>query len=378
MKHKLILITALFSLGVILLSGWLYLSSMSGDTEEEKSEDIVALNEIAGLNAEGNHKAANDKIRALQEDMRARGAKKSGANAISILCGISVLFFVTAFGYIYFAMLRPFDKLKDFAAKISSGDFDVPLKYERSNYFGEFTWAFDSMRKEISKSRAGEREAIENNKTVIAALSHDIKTPIASIRAYVEGLSANMDSSYDKRERYLSVIIRKCDEVSRLTNDLFLHSISDLDKLKLVPERIEICAFTDRVIDEISAERGDVNFSKPDFTAFVNADKNRFTQLCENVINNARKYAKTDIHVFFTREGETIALHFRDHGKGIPDENIPFIFDKFYRGSNCGDEQGSGLGLFIVKYIAEKMGGKVVLQNHAEGLEVKLILPVAE
>lgn len=378
MKHKLIFITALFSLGVILLSGWLYLSSMSGDTEEEKSEDIVALNEIAVLNAEGDHKAANDKIRALQEAMRAREAQKSGANAIPILCGISVLFFVTAFGYIYFAMLRPFDKLKDFAAKISAGDFDVPLKYERSNYFGEFTWAFDSMRKEIAKSRAGEREAIENNKTVIAALSHDIKTPIASIRAYVEGLSANMENSYEKRERYLSVIIRKCDEVSRLTNDLFLHSISDLDKLKLVPERIEICAFTERVIDEISAERGDVNFSKPDFTAIVNADKNRFTQLCENVINNARKYAKTDIHVFFTREEENIALHFRDHGMGIPDENMPFIFDKFYRGSNCGDEQGSGLGLYIVKYIAEKMGGKVVLQNHAEGLEVKLILPVAE
>lgn len=378
MKHKLIFITALFSLGVILLSVWLYLSSMSGDAEEEKSEAIVALNEIADLNAEGDHKAANEKIRALQEDMRAGGAQNSGINAIPILCGISVLFFVTAFGYIYFAMLRPFDNLKDFAAKISVGDFDVPLKYERSNYFGEFTWAFDSMRKEISKSRAGEREAIENNKTVIAALSHDIKTPIASIRAYVEGLSANMDTSYEKRERYLSVIIRKCDEVSRLTNDLFLHSISDLDKLKLVPERIEICAFTDRVIDEISAERGDVNFSKPDFTAFVNIDKNRFTQLCENVINNARKYAKTDISVFFTREEENIALHFRDHGKGIPDENMPFIFDKFYRGSNCGDEQGSGLGLFIVKYIAEKMEGKVVLQNHTEGLEVKLILPVAE
>lgn len=379
MKHKLIFITALFSLGVILLSGWLSLSlQKSGNAEEKKSEDIVALNEIAGLNAAGNHKAANDRISALQEDMRARETQTSGANAIPILCVISVLFFVTAFGYIYFAMLRPFDKLKDFAAKISSGDFDVPLKYERSNYFGEFTWAFDSMRKEISKSRAGEREAIENNKTVIAALSHDIKTPIASIRAYVEGLAANMDNSYEKRERYLSVIIRKCDEVSRLTNDLFLHSISDLDKLKLVPERVEICSFTERVIDEISAERDDVNFRKPDFTAFVNIDKNRFTQLCENVINNARKYAKTDISVFFTKEEETIALHFRDRGKGIPDENMPFIFDKFYRGSNCGDEQGSGLGLYIVKYIAEKMGGKVVLQNHAEGLEVKLILPVVE
>ncbi|MDE6595798.1 MAG: sensor histidine kinase, partial [Oscillospiraceae bacterium] len=81
------------------------------------------------------------------------------------------------------------------------------------------------------------------------------------------------------------------------------------------------------------------------------------------------------IEVFCTMENENIILHFRDHGKGIPDENMPFIFDKFYRGNNCGSEQGSGLGLYIVKYIAEKMGGQVILQNHTVGLEVIIILP---
>ncbi len=378
MKGKLFFVTVLFSLSVVLLSGGFYLSSKARDPEEEKSEYIVALNEIGRLNDNGDYKTANAKINAMQEQIRARADQKSGANAIPVICGTSVLFFVAAFVYIYLAILRPFDKMKNFAAKISSGDFDVPLKYERSNYFGEFTWAFDSMRNEITKSRASEREAIENNKTVIATLSHDIKTPIASIRAYAEGLSANMDNTYEKREKYVSVIIRKCDEVSRLTNDLFLHSVSDLDKLKLVPERIELCAFTENIISEISAEQEDVIFRKPDFTAYVDADKNRLTQLCENIINNARKYAKTDIDIFFTREKEHIILHFRDHGSGIPDENMPFIFDKFYRGSNCGSEQGSGLGLYIVKYIAEKMGGNVVLQNHTEGLEVKIILPTAE
>ncbi len=378
MKNKLILVTVLFSLAVILLSAGAYLSLKNVNFEDEKSTYIIDLNEISGLNENGEYDTANAKIAVLQENMRKAEIQKSGANVILVLCGISILFFITAFGYIYFAILRPFDKLKDFAAKISSGDFDVPLKYERYNYFGEFTWAFDSMRNEITKTRASEKEAIENNKTVIATLSHDIKTPIASIRAYVEGLSANMDSSYEKREKYLSVITKKCDEVSRLTNDLFLHSVSDLDKLKLVCERIEICAFTESVIEEISAERDDVIFRTPDFAAFVNTDKNRFTQLCENIINNARKYAKTDIEVFFTREDENVILHFRDYGEGIPDENMPFIFDKFYRGNNCGNEQGSGLGLYIVKYIVEKTGGKVVLQNREKGLEVKVILPTAE
>lgn len=378
MKNKLIFVTVLFSLAVILISGGSYFSSKNADPDDERAAYIVDLNEVVKLNENGDIAAANAKIDVLQENMRKSEARESGANIIPVLCCVSVLFFVTAFGYIYFAILRPFEKMKNFAEKISSGDFDVPLKYERSNYFGEFTWAFDSMRNEITKSRASEREAIENNKTVIATLSHDIKTPIASIRAYVEGLSANMDSSYEKREKYLSVITKKCDEVSRLTNDLFLHSVSDLDKLKLVPERIEICAFTESVINEISAERDDIIFKKPDFTVSVSVDKNRFTQLCENIVNNARKYAKTDIEVFFTREDENIVLHFRDHGEGIPDENMPFIFDKFYRGNNCGNEQGSGLGLYIVKYIAEKMGGKVVLQNQDRGLEVRIILPTVK
>lgn len=378
MKNKLIGITVLFSLAVILLSGWFYLSSKSVNPEEERATYIVDLNEIGRLSENGDIETASAKITALQENMRKAEVPKSGVNAIPVLCGVSVLFFVMAFGYIYFAILRPFEKMKDFAARISSGDFDVPLKYERSNYFGEFTWAFDSMRNEITKSRASEREAIENNKTVIATLSHDIKTPIASIRAYVEGLSANMDSSYEKRERYLGVITKKCDEVTRLTNDLFLHSVSDLDKLKLVPERIEICGFAERVINEIAAERGDIIFRKPDFTAFVNADRNRFTQACENIISNARKYAKTDIEVFFTKDDENLTVHFRDHGAGIPDGNMPFIFDKFYRGSNCGNEQGSGLGLYIVKYVTEKMDGKVALQNQGRGLEVKVILPIVK
>lgn len=381
MKSRLIGITVFFALAVIALSGGFFFSLKRHDLSDEKSEYIVALNEISRLNDSGNYAAADEKIAILQETMRQvqnRQSMQGGSLAILVICGVSVLFFMTAFGYIYYAMLRPFDKLKSFAAKISGGDFDVPLKFQRSDYFGEFTWAFDSMRNEIKKSRASEREAVENNKTVIATLSHDIKTPIASIRAYAEGLSANLDSSYEKRERYLSVIVKKCDEVSRLTNDLFLHSISDLDKLKIIPEKIELCAFTEDVMNEISAEREDVIFRKPEDTVFVNADKNRLKQLYENIINNARKYAKTNIEVYFTREEGNIVLHFRDRGSGIPDENMPFIFDKFYRGNNCADEQGSGLGLYIVKYIAEKTGGSVALQNHKCGLEVKVALPVAE
>lgn len=378
MKNKLIFVTVLFSIAVIFLSGGFYLSSKSTSPEDEKASFIVDLNEICKLNENGDIETANEKINILQEDIRKAEVQKSGANTITALCGVSVLFFITAFGYIYFAILRPFEKMKDFAEKISLGNFDVPLKYERSNYFGEFTWAFDSMRNEIVKSRASEKEAIENNKTVIATLSHDIKTPISSIRAYAEGLEANMDSTPTKRKKYLSVIMKKCDEVSRLTNDLFLHSLSDMDKLKINPEKFEICGFIKNAAQEIAAERNDLHFRNPDFTATVFADKNRIVQITENLINNARKYAKSDIYIWITQSDGNVEIHFQDYGNGIFDEDMPFIFNKFYRGKNCGNEQGSGLGLYIVKYLAEKMDGKAVLKNHSRGLEVSVILPVVK
>ena len=71
-------------------------------------------------------------------------------------------------------------------------------------------------------------------------------------------------------------------------------------------------------------------------------------------------------------------VHFKDHGAGIPDEDMPFICDKFYRGRNCGEEQGSGLGLYIVKYILERMGGKLLLHNDADGLEAVVYLRLVD
>ena len=378
MKGRLISVTSLFSAVIVILTGIFYFSGRQINSQDNKSEQLVAINEIEQLVKMGEYEKLSEKTALLSECIRSEQTVSDMNGGIFVMCGICILFALGVFGYVYFAVLRPFDKLKGFAEKIAQGNFDIPLEYERSNYFGEFTWAFDSMRREITKARSSEREAVENNKTVIATLSHDIKTPIASIRAYAEGLEANLDGTPEKRRKYLAVIMKKCDEVSRLTNDLFLHSLSDMDKLKIIPETFELCGFIENSVTEIAAEHNDVNFIKPDFTAVVNADKNRLMQITENLINNGRKYAKTDIDVFITMSDGGVMIHFRDFGKGIPDEDMPFIFDKFYRGKNCGSEQGSGLGLYIVKYITEQMNGQILLHDHNDGLEATVMLPIIQ
>ena len=375
MKKKLIGIIAFFAFLITAIITYFYFSEEAVKEEDIQAEQVIAANEIQQLIESGKTELALKKTQELKEDLRGFSIQKRNFNSLFLLGGMCLCFLLLVFLYIYFAILRPFEKLKSFAEELSIGNFDLPLDYERSNYFGKFTWAFDSMRKEITKARSCEKEAIENNKTVIATLSHDIKTPIASIRAYAEGLEANMDTTPIRREKYLSVIMKKCDEVSRLTEDLFLHSLSDLDKLKINSETFELCGYLKNLVEEMAAEQGDIRFMEPDFRIQISADKNRLTQITENIINNARKYAKSEIKISLEKSESQIFLRFRDFGKGIPDEDMPFIFDKFYRGKNCEEEQGSGLGLYIVKYLTEKMGGKVLLHNHDNGLEVIVSFP---
>ena len=225
MKARIIQITVIFSCLIIGITIIATLLTRSAESEDTRSSQILDANEISQLIEMGEYTQARQKLSDLQQSLRAPFTYKTSKTGI-IICGLAVLCICTVFIYVYTRILRPFDKMKDFASEIAKGNFDVPLKYERSNYFGAFTWAFDSMRKEIKSARMAEHEAIENNKTVIATLSHDIKTPIASIRAYAEGLEANMDSSPERRTRYLQVLMKKCDEVTSLTNDLLLHSLS--------------------------------------------------------------------------------------------------------------------------------------------------------
>lgn len=372
MRRKIIFISLLFIAVMIIITCIFYFNSNQEILNELKGEYVIALNEIEILSNQAKYDEMNLKINELQEII----IKEDKINNLNIILmgGISIGLILIIFIYIYFKILRPFEKMKGYAQDLARGNFDTKLDYERSNYFGEFTWAFDSMRKEIITSRASEKAAIENNKTVIATLSHDIKTPIASIKAYSEALEANLDNTIEKRKKYIDVIINKCDEVSKLTNDLFIHSLSDLDKLKINKEEIEITELINNTITELSIN-SNINYNKPDFKAYVNIDKNRFVQIIENLVNNSNKYAKTKIDINVNLCDDLLELSIKDYGPGINDEDMPFIFDKFYRGKNSNNEQGSGLGLYIVKYIIDSFNGSILLHNN-NGLEVIIKIPL--
>ena len=376
MRKKLLTAALLF---ILLLAGLaLLLTSQLRKSESiDMGDYAVAANEIEQLIENAEHEAARQQAQRLESALSEFENRSSGgALMLWLMFAAAALIIAGAFAYIWLNILRPFKTLEKYADSIAAGNLDIALDYERENYFGRFTWAFDSMRREIVKARNCEKEAIDNNKTVIATLSHDIKTPIASIRAYAEGLDAGLASNPEKQRRYLSVIMSKCDEVARLTNDMFLHSLSDLEKLRMNPEITELGAFLETVTADIGGESGDLFFEKPALPITVSVDRNRLTQIIGNAVTNARKYAKTKIDMKLSQREGFAEISIRDYGGGIDDEDLPFIFGKFYRGKNCGSEQGSGLGLYIVKYVAEQSGGSVELNSSSEGLELKIYLPL--
>ena len=160
--------------------------------------------------------------------------------------------------------------------------------------------------------------------------------------------------------------------------------------MKVEPQKLPLSAFVEETVRSLDPDEKEVSFDSRGISADVMADPDRLRQCIENLITNARKYAETNILVYFEkgqeRDGDKsgpggnhsgeVAVCVKDFGKGIPDEDMPFIFDKFYRGHNHGQKPGSGLGLYIVKYLMTQMNGDVLLNNTPDGLLVKLILPM--
>ena len=142
---------------------------------------------------------------------------------------------------------------------------------------------------------------------------------------------------------------------------------------------VKLCAFMRKAVAELISDMDSVRLYLPDSEWVISADEKRLMQLTENILNNAAKYGKMPVDITIRqKDNDTVEINFKDYGNGMKDEDIPFALDKFYRGKNSADKPGAGLGLYIVKYITNKMNGEVRLYNHVDGLEVVVELPVKE
>lgn len=274
--------------------------------------------------------------------------------------------------YIYITMIRPFRKLKGFAERIASGNLDIPLEMDRRNLFGAFTESFDIMRSELKKARIAEAQANASKKELVAKLSHDIKTPVASIKAVSEVGIAVTNNEKDKVN--YTQIIGKADQINTLVTNLFTATLEELQKLTVTPTNIESKQVKAMLENADYLHRATI----PDMPeCLLYADSLRLQQVFDNIFANSYKYAKTQIVVTAERKENSIDIVIEDFGGGVLPEEVPTLKEKYKRGSNTENTEGAGLGLYISDYFMKEMQGGLNIENGQHGLKVTVCLALS-
>ena len=212
---------------------------------------------------------------------------------LAVQCAVGAVYVF----YLNARVAKPFRKLNNFALRVAGGNLDIPLEMDRGNMFGAFTESFDIMRSELKKARIAEARANESKKELVAKLSHDIKTPLASIKAASEvGYAVAKDK---KTKENFSQIIIKADQINALVNNLFSATLEELQQLNVTPEYFSSGKIVGILKNSDYLQRAAV----PEIpVCLVYADALRLQQVFDNIFANSYKYADTKIEVVCTAE----------------------------------------------------------------------------
>ena len=290
---------------------------------------------------------------------------------VSVSSSIQILVVILYYLYLQKTIIKPFSSLRSFAERVANGNLDIPLTMDKGNNFGAFTESFDIMREELKKARIKEKEANDSKRELVAKLSHDIKTPVASIKSTSElGVVVSKD---EKEKSYFSTINTKADQISTLISNLLTSSVNELTSIQINP--VECSSL---IIKEL-VKNSDYLSKVKEFDVkecLIYADRVRLQQVIDNVISNSYKYAGTDIEIKTNIDGDYFSLEIKDFGNTIDDLEIPLLFEKYKRGSNSKDKDGVGLGLFISKEFIEAMEGILEIKNDNPGFKVIIKLRI--
>lgn len=266
---------------------------------------------------------------------------------------------------IWYFYIRPFNKLADFAASVSKGNLDVPLNMDRHNYFGAFTESFDRMREELKLSSEREAAANRSKQELVAEISHDIKTPVATIKATCEVMEIKYKE--DDIQEKVSVIKSKATSVEHLIDNMFRATLDDLDELKVTPREESSLIIEDMLAGLRFYGTVEQKGSVPECLILV--DRLRLEQVIDNIAGNSFKYSGTTLEVSYKSDADNIRVILSDRGPGVPEKELAMLTTKFYRGSEAAGsgKDGSGLGLYLASRFMEKMGGGLDLKNREGG-----------
>jgi len=283
-------------------------------------------------------------------------------------------------------IFKPIEKLKQGLDEVAKGNYNIKMEYDKPNDLGFLIASFNEMAKKLYENEKMQAEYEENRNALIANISHDLKTPITAIQGYIEALLEGTVTQAENRNKYLRTIHHNTVYVNKLIDDLFLFSQLDMQKLELRYEDVQILAFMNDLMEEyrFDLEERKIRFHyivRLEHDYRVNLDGKRFHQAFNNIISNAIHHGPENdlsIQVELYEQDGFICISVKDNGPGIPEDKLPFIFDRFYRidTERPKEFQSTGLGLAIAKELIEAHGGKIAVSSVIGDTRFTIMLPI--
>ena len=284
---------------------------------------------------------------------------------ILVLCLTSVL--LTR--WIQKGILKPINQLNTAMQNIAEGNLEYMLTTEEKGEIGELYRNYEDMRLRLKESTDEKLEHEQKNKELVSNISHDLKTPITSIKGYVEGIMDGVADTPEKMDKYIRTIYDKANDMDRLINELTTYSGIDNNRIPYTFRRINVMDYFGDCMEEVGldleAKHIELNYDAlVEPSTQIIADPEQLKRVINNIISNSVKYMNKEKGVIDIRildELDSIRVEIEDNGMGIAARDLPNIFERFYRtdASRNSSKGGSGIGLSIVKKIIEDHGGYI-------------------
>ena len=284
-------------------------------------------------------------------------------------------------------LLRPVEELTEAAQRVERGELSQPLNYGRQDEFTAVFTAFDHMQEHLLAERE-KNAAYERARTeLVAGISHDLRTPLTSVKGYLKGLRDGVANTPEKQRQYLDIAYRKACDMERLLQRLFYFSRLETGSLPLFLQEMDLGDFVSRFVQEaeqeLSQSGGRVELHMAPAPHPVRADPEQLLRVLNNLKDNAVRYggaAPLVLTLTVWRQRDRECIRFGDNGPGVPEEQLPHLFEQFWRADQARSTkggEGAGLGLYIVKHIIQAHGGTITATNDG-GLMFEIALPCGE
>lgn len=296
-------------------------------------------------------------------------SQESLFSALIVLMCVDILTCIVLTNWIRISFIKPINQIKKALHNIEQGDYDTSLiKPKQAEFEGLFR-DFESMRIKLKENRDRRNLAEQQNRELIANITHDLKTPITSIRGYVEGIMDGVADTDEKMDRYIKTIYNKANALNALINELTGYSKIDAREIAYNFKRLSVNDYFGDCAAEMvfDLEEQGVAFeyeNKVKKNTAILADPEQLSKVIHNIISNSVKYKceeKSHIKFKLRESDDYVQVDVKDNGMGVPKEDVGKIFDRFYRSdaSRNSDKGGNGIGLSIAKKIIEDHGGRI-------------------